>query len=198
MGAQHAAGFYRAGHHCPDPERYVEWRDDEHEVLRYLRLMERLGVRSRGSALEFPLHERDWVEWRDLGLQRRGRDHLEDLRDVQVLVRVEHVLDPVLVRQPALHGQHALRAVIFEEALLFVVCLAQERHRGRQAPGLVVRLLVQVQAIQRAVRIDLERVSVENDALLADGLERIEEYSACKEIAGVRSARHVRSQPSTS
>ena len=35
-------------------------------------------------------------------------------------------------------------------------------------------------------------------SLLADGLERIEEYSAYKEIAKVRSARHVRSQPSTS
>jgi ADP-heptose:LPS heptosyltransferase len=69
MGARHTAGFYRAGRYCPDPERYVEWRDDEHEVLRYLRLMERLGVPARGSALEFPLHERDWHEWTALGLE---------------------------------------------------------------------------------------------------------------------------------
>ncbi len=70
MGARRTAGFYRAGRYCPDQERYVEWRDDEHEVLRYLRLMERLGVPPRGNALEFPLHERDWKEWSDLGLQR--------------------------------------------------------------------------------------------------------------------------------
>ena len=69
IGAQHVAGFYRAGHYCPDPERYVEWRDDEHEVLRHLRLMERLGVRSRGSALEFPLHDADWREWTGIGLE---------------------------------------------------------------------------------------------------------------------------------
>jgi ADP-heptose:LPS heptosyltransferase len=70
MGARHTAGYYRAGRYCPDPERYVEWRDDEHEVLRYLRLMERLGVPAQGSALEFPLHDGDWREWQRLGLPR--------------------------------------------------------------------------------------------------------------------------------
>jgi ADP-heptose:LPS heptosyltransferase len=70
MGGRHTAGFYRPGHFCPDAERFVEWRDDEHEVLRYLRLMERLGVPARGSALEFPLHDRDWSEWLALGLPR--------------------------------------------------------------------------------------------------------------------------------
>lgn len=68
MGARHTAGFYRAGGDCPDLERYVEWRDEEHEVLRYLRLMERLGVAPRGRALEFPLHPADWEEWSRLGL----------------------------------------------------------------------------------------------------------------------------------
>jgi ADP-heptose:LPS heptosyltransferase len=70
MGARHTAGFYRAGQYCPDPERFVEWRDDEHEVLRYLRLMGRLGIAPRGSALEFPLHDADWREWTHLGLER--------------------------------------------------------------------------------------------------------------------------------
>lgn len=70
MGARHTAGFCRAGHYCPDAARYVEWRDGEHEVLRYLRLMERLGLPSRGSALEFPLQDADWSEWTGIGLER--------------------------------------------------------------------------------------------------------------------------------
>jgi ADP-heptose:LPS heptosyltransferase len=70
MGARESAGFYRAGQPCPDPERYVEWRDGEHEVLRYLRLLERLGIAPRGAALEFPLHEADWREWSALGIAR--------------------------------------------------------------------------------------------------------------------------------
>jgi ADP-heptose:LPS heptosyltransferase len=70
LGARHSAGFYRAGRHCPDPERFVEWRDGEHEVLRYLRLVERLGIAPQGAALEFPLGEADWREWHALGLAR--------------------------------------------------------------------------------------------------------------------------------
>lgn len=70
MGARQMAGFYRAGHYCPDARRHVEWRDEEHEVLRCLRLMHRLGVPSRGSALEFPLQDEDWSEWTDIGLER--------------------------------------------------------------------------------------------------------------------------------
>ena len=70
MGARQSAGFYRPGHACPDAVRYVEWREREHEVLRYLRLLERLGIASQGAALEFPLGEADWREWRALGLAR--------------------------------------------------------------------------------------------------------------------------------
>jgi ADP-heptose:LPS heptosyltransferase len=70
MGARHIAGFYRPGRACPDPERFVEWRDAEHEVLRHLRLVGRLGAASQGAALEFPLGEADWHEWNALGLER--------------------------------------------------------------------------------------------------------------------------------
>lgn len=70
MGARHSAGFHRRGHACADPERYVEWRDGEHEVLRYLRLLERLGIPPQGAALEFPLGPADWREWSSLGLAR--------------------------------------------------------------------------------------------------------------------------------
>ncbi|HKQ27760.1 MAG TPA: glycosyltransferase family 9 protein [Burkholderiales bacterium] len=70
LGARHTAGFYRTGRFCPDAERFVDWRDSEHEVLRYLRLLARLGIPAQGSALEFPLDDEDWREWSALGLQR--------------------------------------------------------------------------------------------------------------------------------
>ena len=70
LGARRSAGFYRAGQPCPDPERFVEWCDGEHEVLRYLRLVEHLGVAPQGAALEFPLGQADWREWHALGLAR--------------------------------------------------------------------------------------------------------------------------------
>jgi ADP-heptose:LPS heptosyltransferase len=71
FGAQRYAGYYREGRPSPDPERFVRWREREHEVLRHLRLAERLGAPARGTALEFPLNDSDRKEWTALGL---GRD----------------------------------------------------------------------------------------------------------------------------
>lgn len=68
MGGALVAGFYRPGHYRPDPQRFFEWRDDEHEVLRWLRLARSLGLEERGAELEFPIGERDRAEWRSLGL----------------------------------------------------------------------------------------------------------------------------------
>jgi ADP-heptose:LPS heptosyltransferase len=67
LGAAENAGYYRPGHWRPG-ERFHPWRDDEHEVLRWLRLMELLGIPARGTQLEFPLREADWQEWRALRL----------------------------------------------------------------------------------------------------------------------------------
>jgi ADP-heptose:LPS heptosyltransferase len=69
LGAARTAGFYRRGHYRPDGDGYAEWRDDEHEVMRWLRLMEFIGLAPRGTHLEFPLREADWHEWRSLRLR---------------------------------------------------------------------------------------------------------------------------------
>ena len=68
MGARYTAGFHPPGRPSPDAQRFVEWRDDEHEVLRWLRLVRELGLEAQGSELEFPLGARDWAEWRALRL----------------------------------------------------------------------------------------------------------------------------------
>ena len=44
LGAARTAGFYAAGDPCPDPTTYALWSEQEHEVLRYLRLLQLLGV----------------------------------------------------------------------------------------------------------------------------------------------------------
>ena len=67
LGAAGNAGYYRPGHWRPG-ERFHAWREHEHEVLRWLRLMELLGIAARGTHLEFPLREPDWQEWRALRL----------------------------------------------------------------------------------------------------------------------------------
>jgi ADP-heptose:LPS heptosyltransferase len=68
MGGTLTAGFYRPGRFRPDDQRFFPWRDDEHEVLRWIRLVRELGIEPRGAQLEFPLAERERAEARSLGL----------------------------------------------------------------------------------------------------------------------------------
>ena len=69
MGAERNAGFYRPGRYCPDAQRYLEWREEEDEVQRWVRLVEHLGARAKGMFLEFPLEPEDWAQWRSLQLE---------------------------------------------------------------------------------------------------------------------------------
>lgn len=62
LGARHCAGFYPRGSGCPDPLRFLPWEPREHEVLRGLRLLERLGVPGAGIELELPIDEVDKAE----------------------------------------------------------------------------------------------------------------------------------------
>ena len=55
FGARHVAGFYRAGQRCPDPARFLTWRDSDPEVRRGLRLLALLGVDGDDERLSFPL-----------------------------------------------------------------------------------------------------------------------------------------------
>lgn len=60
LGAAHTAGFYQPGQYCPDGERFLAWDEQEHEVLRFIRLMEFLGAPAQGNELEFPLADADY------------------------------------------------------------------------------------------------------------------------------------------
>lgn len=68
MGARETGGYCRAGRYCPNRENYLEWRDDEHEIHRWLRLVEHLGAPAKGTHLEFPLAPPDWRELEALRL----------------------------------------------------------------------------------------------------------------------------------
>ncbi len=69
MGPSRSAGYYRTGGYCPDPESFIAWREGEHEIVRWLRLLEELGAPARGRELEFPLSDEDVHEARRLAQQ---------------------------------------------------------------------------------------------------------------------------------
>ncbi|ARU31300.1 hypothetical protein CAP31_06145 [Sulfuriferula sp. AH1] len=62
------AGFFVPGEYCPDAERFIAWPEHEPEIMRYLTLMEHLGIAPGDSSLEFPLTPLDHSEFAQLGL----------------------------------------------------------------------------------------------------------------------------------
>jgi ADP-heptose:LPS heptosyltransferase len=56
--AKQLAGFHR--HDCRmDPQNFLEYPENEHEVMRHLLLMKHLGVKEEGVQLEFPISEQE-------------------------------------------------------------------------------------------------------------------------------------------
>lgn len=60
LGADRNAGFCLPGQYCPDPQNFLHWDEHEHEVLRYVRLMEFIGIPRTGDQLEFSLADADY------------------------------------------------------------------------------------------------------------------------------------------
>lgn len=74
FGAERIAGYYVPGQFCPDEHTFLPWEERTHEVLRYLRLAEHLGIPSQGAQLEFPLCDADYraLQRSDLSLPSPG------------------------------------------------------------------------------------------------------------------------------
>jgi ADP-heptose:LPS heptosyltransferase len=76
FGARQNAGFFEPGKACPDPGMFLPYPDRGLELRRLLRLLEQLGIPSRGEHLEFPLRDDDIWQARRIcesyGLQPHG------------------------------------------------------------------------------------------------------------------------------
>lgn len=68
LNAKRMAGFYLEGEYCPDPQGFMQWPENEPEILRYLKLMEYLGLSGADATLEFPLTAADRNEFNELRL----------------------------------------------------------------------------------------------------------------------------------
>lgn len=70
VGARRSAGYHLPGDPCADAPADFLWRDEEHEVARWVRLLGLLGMPPRGMELEFPLHQADLAGFRRLGREQ--------------------------------------------------------------------------------------------------------------------------------
>jgi len=66
LGARLTAGFFPSGGWCPDPERFMAWPERGPEVGRWLRLLQFLGIPTRGEQLDFPVRADERRRFRGL------------------------------------------------------------------------------------------------------------------------------------
>lgn len=68
LGARRQAGFALRAQYRPDPELFLDWNGEEHEIRRCLRLLEHVGVPAQGEDTEFRLADRDVEALAPLGI----------------------------------------------------------------------------------------------------------------------------------
>jgi ADP-heptose:LPS heptosyltransferase len=66
FNASQTFGYYKPGNYCPDPQHFFPYPENQHEVLKWLQLLDRIGIPSQGSELEFPVSESDTKEFEAL------------------------------------------------------------------------------------------------------------------------------------
>lgn len=59
FNARHTAGLRLAGEYAPDEKLFPVSDDTEHEILRFLKITDALGIPQQGTALEFPILEKE-------------------------------------------------------------------------------------------------------------------------------------------
>jgi ADP-heptose:LPS heptosyltransferase len=74
--AKNMAGFYTPGNYCPNPELFVEYPGNVHEIHRHLKLMEVLGITGATTHLEFPLLAKDEEDFDKSALPVKSHDYV--------------------------------------------------------------------------------------------------------------------------
>lgn len=74
-GAKKVTGLRKPGEYCPDESLFPVSGDDEHEVLRFLKLTDALKMPRQDTFLEFPLLEEEVAHFRTISsaLELRGK-----------------------------------------------------------------------------------------------------------------------------
>ncbi|MBW4527375.1 MAG: glycosyltransferase family 9 protein [Phormidium tanganyikae FI6-MK23] len=62
LGATRTIGFFHPSQVCPDLTSFLPFVETEHEILRYLRLLEFISIPASDAQMEFPIEERDRQE----------------------------------------------------------------------------------------------------------------------------------------
>lgn len=76
FGGRYTAGFCLANDYCPNQDLFLEYPEGIHEIERHLKLMEHLGIPSRGTDLEFPLTSKDGEQYEALAFPLQAQRYV--------------------------------------------------------------------------------------------------------------------------
>jgi ADP-heptose:LPS heptosyltransferase len=68
FGARYTAGFHLPGDYGTNNPFFMAYPGDIHEIERHLKLMNHLGIESKGTHLEFPIYKKDIEDYNSSGL----------------------------------------------------------------------------------------------------------------------------------
>lgn len=154
LGARRAAGWFPRTLPCPDPASFAPYREDLPEPLRWLALLDFLGVPAQGQQLEFPLAPGDTAE---LGSMM---NELDDRARIAVLHvgaserprRMEPALLARIADGLALRGLQVILTGTADERPIAAAVLAQARREpldwtGRSSIGALGALVSRAQLL---------------------------------------------------
>jgi ADP-heptose:LPS heptosyltransferase len=75
-GARITAGYYEKDDYAPNKDYFIEYPDYGPEIERHLKLMEFLGIPSKGNELEFPLTYQDATDYKALDLPIQNKKYV--------------------------------------------------------------------------------------------------------------------------
>lgn len=68
-GAKKLCGLRRGGGYAPDPDCFPVSEDGEHEVLRFMKLLDSMGIPRQGTDLEFPVLDREVARFQEIAAE---------------------------------------------------------------------------------------------------------------------------------
>ena len=76
FNAKNIAGFYTEYNFCPDKNLFIEYPGNIHEIERHLKLIESLGITEYSTELEFPITEKDIIDFEKASLPVRPKEYV--------------------------------------------------------------------------------------------------------------------------
>lgn len=155
-------GLRKPGEYAPVDELFPVSVDGEHEVLRFFKILDALGIKSHGTHLEFPITAKEWTDTQSMleGVGLRAQQYVclhPGARDKRRRWSVDHFA--VIANKLAAHGHR----VVLTGSILEKEILQDVQNKSSASLFNIVEAFGHVSAGELAAIIAGARLLVSND-----------------------------------